>query len=129
MLCRWLYRSRQFFVAALRKADPAEIEEAQRVLGPQLFALFERMPAQYQRHALTVYHRVRDAGCADPNVWQAALLHDSGKFNPTSGRYVTIAHRVLVVLLDALPGGTHLLKRLARNRDRSGLRGYLIYPF
>jgi hypothetical protein len=129
MLGRWLYRSRQFFIALLHRAGTEEIEEAQRVLGPELFAVFERMPGQYKRHAITVYRRVRDAGCADPHVWQAALLHDSGKYDPISGRYVTMAHRVLVVLLATVPPGQALLKSLARSQDSSGLRGYLLYPF
>ena len=58
--------------------------EARRVLGPRLHELFAAMPGQYRRHMLAVYRRVREAGCDDPRVWQAALLHDAGKYDPAT---------------------------------------------
>jgi putative nucleotidyltransferase with HDIG domain len=102
--------------------------ETHRVLGQNLYPLFDALPAQYQRHALTVYRRVCDAGCTDLHVLQAAILHDAGKYDPATRRHVTIAHRVIIVLLKAGPPGKRLLKKLAHPTPH-GLRGYLLYPF
>jgi hypothetical protein len=124
----WLYRSRQFFGALLGKVRADELAEARRVLGPTLYPIFAAMPGQYRRHALSVYRRVRDGSCEDPHVLQAALLHDAGKYDPVSRRYVTIAHRVVIVLLKATPAGKRLLGKLARP-SLQGLSGLLLYPF
>ena len=123
---RWAYRSRQFFVALLGTVSAAEMAEARRVLGPDLYSLFAALPQQYRRHALNVYRRVVEAGCSDIDVWEAALLHDAGKFDPISGRYVTIFHRVAVVLLEIAPGGRFVLRKLSRLRR---LRDFVLYPF
>jgi hypothetical protein len=123
---RSVYRSRQFFNALLGDVTDEEMAEARRVLGPDLYGLFERLPQQYRRHGLTVYGRVVEEGCEDATVRQAALLHDSGKFDPVSGRYVTIFHRVAVVLLEALPGGRYALRRFSRLNKR---RDFVLYPF
>jgi hypothetical protein len=122
----WAYRSRQFFVALLGKVSAAEMAEARRVLGPNLYALFAALPQQYRRHALNVYRRVVEAGCCDPDVWQAALLHDAGKFDPISGLYVTIFHRVAVVLLEVAPGGRYALRELSKP---GRLPDFVLYPF
>lgn len=131
MLKRWVYRSRQFF-AAWGGIAREDMTEARQALGPDLYAIFAAMPRQYRLHSLDVYRRVRQARCADPILWKAALLHDSGKFDPVSGRYVTIVHRVLVVLLSATPHGRRLLKWLSRpvraNTGRLSL-DYWRYPF
>jgi HD superfamily phosphodiesterase len=87
------------------------------------------MPGQYRRHALTVYRRVSEQGCEDPAVLQAALLHDAGKHDPTSGRHVTLGHRVAIVLLKSVRPGRLILSRLAEHDDPEGLGGYLLYPF
>jgi hypothetical protein len=123
---RWVYRSRQFFVAFLGGVSKEEMAEARRVLGPDLYTLFSALPKQYKRHALNVYRRVVDAGCTDRNVQQTALLHDAGKFDPSSGRHVTIIHRVVVVLLEALPLGRPVLRRFSKAGRR---RDVLLYPF
>jgi len=127
-LGRSIYRSRQFFEALLGRVSAEEMAEAQETLGPSLYRLFAAMPDQYRRHALTVYRRVRHGGCEDRAVLQAALLHDAGKYDPTSRRHVTLVHRVAIVLLKAVPTGRTLLKRLAYSSPR-GLRGYILYPF
>src|SRR5687768_16600374 len=119
MLKRGLYRSRQFF-AAWRSIAKEDMAEARRVLGPELYKIFSSMPRQYRLHSLSVYRHVRQAGCDDLTVWQAAFLHDSGKFDPSSGRYVTIAHRVIVVLLSTTSPGRLLLKRLSRPATKNG---------
>ena len=100
--------------------------EARQVLGPDLYSLFRAMPEQYRVHALNVYRGVLEAGGSDPALLQAALLHDSGKYDPGTGRYVTVAHRVAVVLMEAVPGGRRLLRRLAAPRWGKGV---VFYPF
>ncbi len=125
---RWLYRSRQFFAAWGKVREEDELE-ARQVLGPDLYAIFAVMPRQYRLHSLQVYKRVREAGCEDPCVWQAALLHDSGKYDPATRRSVTVYHRAAIVLLKAVRPGKSLLERLAVRRSASGMFGYLLYPF
>ncbi len=131
LLGRWLYRSRQFFSALGLGGSISrdEMAQARDVLGLRLYGLFAAMPASYRRHGYNVYKKVKAAGGSDPALLQAALLHDSGKFEPESGRYVTVGHRVVVVLLEALPLGRPLLARLSTGHVRRGPAGYLLYPF
>ncbi len=131
VLSRWLYRSRQFFAAVGLGArlNREDLAEARRVLGPSLYKLFSSMPTPYKRHGLSVYRKVLAAGGSDKVLLQAALLHDSGKYDPASGRYVTVLHRVAVVLLEATPFGRPSLERLSRERQAKGFAGYLLYPF
>src|SRR5436305_14479846 len=110
---RWLYRSTQFFSALLGRVSAARMAEAREVLGPDLYEMFAAMPGQYRLHMLAVYHRVRASGCDDPDVWKAALLHDAGKHDPHSGRYVSLPYRVMIVLLAALPRGKRQLVKFA----------------
>jgi putative nucleotidyltransferase with HDIG domain len=119
---RQLYRSRQFFAALVGRVSREEMEEARRVLGPVLYRLFSAMPGQYRAHMLAVYRRVREAGCDDPHLLQAALLHDSGKHDPASGRYVSLPYRVAIVLLEITPAGRSLLGRLASAGRKGGWR-------
>ena len=121
-MARWLYRSQQFFAALLGRVTEEDMADAYRVLGPRLYDLFAAMPGQYRHHMLAVYHRVREAGCDDPRVWQAALLHDAGKYDPHTGRSVGLAYRVAIVLLKATKPGRRLLRRL-------GARSNWRYPF
>ena len=109
-----LYRARQFFGAALARVDPAERAALLDAAGlpPPLAALFRRMPRPYQWHALNVARRLRAEGHGDPALLQAALLHDMGKWDPATGRRVTLPHRVLAVLLGRVPPGRRLLRRL-----------------
>lgn len=131
-----LYRGRQFFAALLGRVDTAGMAEARRVLGPDLYSIYEAMPGQYRLHMLAVYRRVRESGCADRDAWQAALLHDSGKYDPESGRYVTIPYRVALVLLEAAGPGRVLLGRLSSPPDQGLSAGRVLarrmgwrYPF
>ena len=131
VLGRWVYRSRQFFAALgvgvrLNREDLAEVR---RVLGPDLYGVFAAMPSPYKRHGLSVYRKVLSAGSSDETLLQAALLHDTGKYDSASGRYVTVLHRVAVVLLEAVPPGRAVLEWLSRERAATGLPGYLLYPF
>jgi hypothetical protein len=131
VLGRWLYRSRQFFAAlgVGAKLSREDLSEIRRVLGPDLYRVFTAVPSPYKRHGLSVYRKVLSAGSSDETLLQAALLHDSGKYDPTSGRYVTVLHRVAVVLLEAVPPGRTVLEWLSRERGARGLPGYLLYPF
>jgi hypothetical protein len=86
------------------------------------------MPRQYRRHALTVYGRVRENGCNDLPVLQAALLHDCGKHDPATDRYVTVVHRVLVVALESIPGGNTFFRLLA-SLGKHNPHGLFLYPF
>src|SRR5262245_47865828 len=112
---RLVYRARQFFGAAGARVDAADraalLAEAR--LPPALAALFIRMPRPYQWHALNVARRLRAEGHTDPALLQAALLHDIGKWDPATGRRVTLPYRVLTVLLRRLPPGRRLVRRLA----------------
>ena len=128
VIANWAYRSRQLLTALLGRVSDSEMAEARSALGPAPHKLFAAMPRQYRRHGLAVYRAARENGCDDPVVLQAALLHDCGKYDPVSGRYVTVVHRVLVVVLKNLPGGNRLAHTLAsRGRRKPG--GWLFYPF
>jgi len=122
---RPLYRSRQFFAALLGRVSKEDMEEARRTLGPGLYRLFAAMPGQYRAHMLAVYRRVREAGGDDHSLLQAALLHDSGKHDPASGRYVSLPYRVAIVLLEVTPAGRSLLENLSGASGKVGWR----YPF
>jgi putative nucleotidyltransferase with HDIG domain len=125
---QWAYRSRQLLRALLGRVSDSEMAEARSVLGPASYKVFAAMPRQYRRHGLAVYETVREHGCNDPVVLQAALLHDCGKYDPVSGKYVTVVHRVLVVVLENVPGGNRLARTLAlRGRRKPG--GWVFYPF
>jgi hypothetical protein len=114
--------------ALLGTVSDSEMAEARSVLGPASYKVFAAMPRQYRRHGLTVYRTVRENGCDDPVVMQAALLHDCGKYDPISGRCVTVVHRVLVVVLENVPGGNRLARTLAsQGRRKPG--GWVFYPF
>jgi hypothetical protein len=132
VLSRWLYRSRQFFEAFLGRVSKRDMAEARRVLGPRLYTMFAALPGPYRLHGLAVYRRAVEAGCHDTDVWQAALLHDAGKYDPATRRSITLVHRVMIVLLKATPMGRPFLARLvgfAESHGPSGPVGYLLYPF
>jgi hypothetical protein len=79
------------------------------------------MPLRDQRHSLDVFHALRQAGCDQPDLLAAALLHDAGK-GVHGGRPIRWWHRVLVVLMEtARPG---LVDRLAGDAPDSWR-----YPF
>jgi putative nucleotidyltransferase with HDIG domain len=114
--------------ALLGRVSNSDMEEACSLLEPSPYALFGALPRQYRRHGLAVYRRVRENGCTDRIVWQAALLHDCGKYDPDSGRYVTVVHRVLVVILENVPGGNRIARALA-SQGRHHPGGWVFYPF
>ena len=73
------YRVGQFLRALAAEVPEEEVEQAMRILPPQARRLFRRQAVQDQRHALAVYHTLRQAGHKNPQLLAAALLHDAGK--------------------------------------------------
>ena len=93
---------------AVRDLDAGDQAILAATLPPGGRALFVTMSRNDQRHSLTVYRALREAGCADDELLAAALLHDSGK---GAGR-VPLWVRPPVVLFRAFAPG--LLRFLAR---------------
>jgi hypothetical protein len=112
------YRSSQFF-----KAVGAWVTDDERALVgsvltvPAQQALFDRMPAADQRHAVDLLQSLRAEGHDHPALMQAALLHDVAK----SGAGITVFHRVAAVLLQAFRPAW--LAWLARDAE-PGLSGW-----
>jgi hypothetical protein len=102
-----LYRTWQFFRAALARVHRHEYDLVEQYLAPAQVALFRHMPRCDQRHSLDVLYTLQRAGHRDSALIQAALLHDVGK----TGGQLTIMHRVAVVLLQRFAPGW--LARLA----------------
>jgi hypothetical protein len=96
---RVLYRLKQFWLALTAATGAGDLEEAQRALGPQLMAVFEKMQPSEQAHSLWVYRQLRETtDISDRQAYHdllaAALLHDAGK-----SRYpLRVWERVLIVL-------------------------------
>lgn len=93
---RRVWRRAKQFLRYLRRAplNPAEAARVNSVLGPALAALFWQMAPGEQAHSL----RVMDCLCAQqhtqPELLQAALLHDVGKIVAP----LNILERVAIVL-------------------------------
>ena len=90
-------RFRQGIRALLAWVRPVEIDQAARVLSPELLALFRQMRRSEQQHSLNVLRTLRGWGYDDQPLLIAALLHDVGK---TRAAY-HLWDRVLVVLVRA----------------------------
>lgn len=76
---RAAYRLRQFWLAVAGRPTQIQLEKAARVLTPVQFSLFRQLQLSEQAHALDVLERVQAAGHTQPELMQAALLHDVGK--------------------------------------------------
>lgn len=74
------YRVRQFkqAVSAPDLSD-AQLAEIQAMLSDSEFALFLKFDQGEQWHSFQVMRTLQDAGHAQPDLLQAALLHDVGK--------------------------------------------------
>jgi putative nucleotidyltransferase with HDIG domain len=74
-----LYRLRQFQRARRETPSQAGLAQAEAVLPPALFDLFERLLPFEQAHAIRVYDGLVALGEDDPDLLAAGLLHDVGK--------------------------------------------------
>lgn len=92
-----VHLSRRFVGALSRKPPPTDARAwAAAVLGPAVYAQWERMPNHDQRHALGVARGVEEAlagtdQAGDPRWTAAALLHDIGKLDARLGVYGRVA--------------------------------------
>jgi hypothetical protein len=121
MTKRIRYRVGQFFRALTARVSDGEVERATRVLTPEAQALFRRQAIQDQRHALAVYHTLQRAGCDDPHLLAAALLHDAGK----AAARLSAVHRSIIVLLGRFAPG--LLIRLSQGEGGGWDRPFVIH--
>jgi hypothetical protein len=111
----------QFFHALSALLFPVDESPAREVLSEGQMSLFRRMPRHDRAHALRVLETLREDGYREPELLQAALLHDVGK---ATG--VPLLYRVMVVLLKAF--GEGLLKELAARGEHSRvLRPFFIH--
>ena len=118
------YRVGQFTGSLLYRVPADERAILALWLPPRAAELFRRMPRRDQRHSLDVFYTLRSAGCEQPDLLAAALLHDVGK-TIQPGRRLRMGHRVLVVLLQAVSRGEpSLVERLASDDPESWR-----YPF
>lgn len=77
--------------------------EVTAVLNPAELALFTQFSANDQWHSVRVLRLVRAAGCDEPALYKAALLHDIGKTRMP----LTMIDRIVVVMGSRLwPGKT-----------------------
>lgn len=110
---RLRYRVGQFFGRLAARRAPGDLCAAAEVLPAAGLELFCALGPGDQRHALQVWRTLRAEGPCPPSLAQAALLHDVGK----AGSGLTLVHRSLCVVLDALAPGA--LRRLAGPGARS----------
>jgi hypothetical protein len=115
------HRVGQFWRHASAQVSPAETANAERILGPDLAALFFRLPVNDQRHGLDVLETVTQLE-PEPSrlLQQAALLHDVGK----SGAEFSVIDRSLAVFLAAL--APRLLEAVLKARPAFARR-YAVY--
>ena len=107
------YRVRQFLRALIARApEEKEVEQAICLLAPEARALFCRQAIQDQRHALAVYHTLRQAGHTAPQLLAAALLHDVGK----AAAQLPPWQRAIIVLLNRF--APRLLLRLGQGEPQ-----------
>jgi hypothetical protein len=88
------YRVWQFGRLLFKRISPSELEQVKGWLTPSLFAVFCKMNPAEQYHAYCVRQTLVEAGCIDPDLLTAALLHDVGK----SYMPLAVWEKVLVVL-------------------------------
>lgn len=121
MTKRVRYRVEQFFRALTARVSDEEVRRATRALTPEARSLFRRQATQDQRHALAVYHALRQAGHEDPHLLAAALLHDAGK----AAARLSVVHRSIIVLLGRF--APSLLTRLSQGEPEGCNRPFVIH--
>ncbi len=98
-----------------RPLSEVELDYVRQLLNPGQLELFVALPSYEQRHALNVCRTlVRGGYGPDRDLLQAALLHDLGKYDPTTGRTIPIWVKVANVALSRTMGRA-FVKRLARS--------------
>jgi len=98
-------------------------EQVRRYLSAEALALFGAMPRHDRRHGVAVMRTLQQQGYSEPDLMAAALLHDAGKTAAPGGR-LTLPHRVLVVLLDAL--SPNLVAKIGQDRPGSWRRPFFV---
>ncbi len=106
------YRVGQFLRALTARVSEEEVGQAIRILTPEARAIFRCQAIQDQRHALAVYHALRQAGHTNPQLLAAALLHDVGK----AAARLPAWQRATIVLLEHF--APCLLARLSQGEPR-----------
>jgi hypothetical protein len=102
-----------------------ELHTATAMLPPAAAALFQRMPADAQRHSLNVLGALQVGTELSPDLAAAALLHDVGKVAADdAGAYLGLWLRGPMVIVEAV--WPSLLRRLASERPGHSLR-YALY--
>jgi hypothetical protein len=99
--------------------NQTEVAYVRDLLNEKQAALYFSLVTYEQRHALNVCQTLVKGGFGnDLDLLQAALLHDLGKRDPQTGRYVPVWGKCANVVLEAL-GGPELVARLARPNPQS----------
>ena len=99
-------RGRQFLRSwQAQLLSGSELKYLQSVLTPAQYSLFKALPLYEQSHALNVCRTLTSAGYGyDLDLLQASLLHDLGKFDPTTGQAIPIWVKVVNVAAGAIAG-------------------------
>ena len=82
---RALYRARQFFGGVIARVTEADRREADAVLPQQARVWFRSLPRDLQWHGLQVMRDLKRSGVDRSEALAAALLHDAGKAEASSG--------------------------------------------
>lgn len=115
------YRVRQFLAALTAPLVRGDAGVVAPVLSPAQRALFCRMSAPDQRHALRVYQALVARGPQPQDLLVAALLHDVGKAASPPPLWV----RVTVVLLERW--APRWLDHLEEGEPRGWRRPFVLY--
>jgi hypothetical protein len=115
-----MYRIRQLSNSLSAKSlNQAEKDFVRAILTSKQVLLFFSLAVYEQRHALGVCQTLCAGGHGtDRELLQAALLHDLGKFDPETGRYVPVWGKIVNVLLAMLKAKL-LLRKLAKPAPHS----------
>ncbi len=100
-MARLTYRLYQFWQAVTARPSAAGLTQARQTLNPAQMALFSRLQASEQAHALEVFGRLAAQGETQPDLLVAALLHDVGKLRAP----LQLWERVMIVLGQAFCPG------------------------